>query len=147
MKFDGKALNTEKEVKFLGMIFDSRLSWKLHIDYVIDKCNKRINLLKVLAGSRWGTDRETILMVYRSLIRSCMEYGCEVYDSTCKTHKRRLDRVQVQCLRICSWALQCTSVAMAALNVNCGEMLLDLRRNMVLVKCAIKYKCLPEHPT
>ena len=36
---------------------------------------------------------------------------------------------------------------MAALQVDCGEMLLDLRRNMAQVKCAIKYKCLPGHPT
>ena len=68
LKFDGKVLKTEKKVKFLGMIFDSRLSWKDHIDYVIDKCNKRINVLKVLAGSRWGADKEMMLMVYRGLI-------------------------------------------------------------------------------
>ena len=39
--------------------------------------------------------------------------------------------------------LWCTSVA--ALQVYCREMLLDLRRNMAQVKCAIK--CLPGHPT
>ena len=128
LKYEGKVLKTEKKVRFLGMIFDSRLSWKDHIDYVIDKCNKRINLLKVLTGSRWGADKETMLLVYRGLIRSCMEYGCAVYDLTCKMHKRRSDRVQAQCLRICSGALWCTSVA--ALQVDCGEMPLDLRRNI-----------------
>ena len=52
LKFDEKVLNTERKVNFLGMIFDSRLSWKDHIDYVVDKCNKRITVLKVLDGSR-----------------------------------------------------------------------------------------------
>ena len=82
LKFDGKMLKTEKKVKFLGMIFDTRLSWKHHTDYVVDKCNKRINLLKVLADSRWGADKEIMLIVYRGLIRSCMECGSELYDST-----------------------------------------------------------------
>ena len=44
LKYEGKVLKTEKKVKFLGMIFDSRLSWKDHIDFVIDKCNERINV-------------------------------------------------------------------------------------------------------
>ena len=47
-----------------------------------------------------------------------MERGCEVNDSTCKMHKKRLNRVQVQCLCICSRALWCTSVA--ALQIDCG---------------------------
>ena len=49
LKFDGLVLNTGKRVNFGGMIFDSSLSWKDHICYVTDKCNKRINLWKVLA--------------------------------------------------------------------------------------------------
>ena len=93
------------------MIFDFRLSWKDHVQYVVDKCNKRINLLKVLAGFRWGADKETMLIVFRGLIRPCMEYGSEVYDSTCKTHKDKLDRIQFQHLCICSGVLPCTPVA------------------------------------
>ena len=54
LKFDGNVLNTEKKAQFLGMILDSMLSQKDHIDYVNDKCNKRINLLKVLVVSRLG---------------------------------------------------------------------------------------------
>ena len=53
LKFDGKMLKTENKVQFLGRIFDSRLSQKNHIDHVVGKCNKMINLLKVLACSRW----------------------------------------------------------------------------------------------
>ena len=76
-----------------------------------DKCNKRINLLKVPDGYRSGADKETKLIVYRGLIRPCLEYGSEVYDSTCKTHKEKLDRIQSQCLFIYLGALQCTPVA------------------------------------
>ena len=74
-----------------------------------------------------------------------MEYEPEVYDSACKMHKGRLDGVQVHCLCICLGALWCTSVA--DLQVDCDKMPLDRRRNMAQVKSALKYKCIPGHPT
>ena len=48
-KFDDKVVNKEKKVQILGMIFDSRLAWQDHVQYGVDKCNKRINMLKSLA--------------------------------------------------------------------------------------------------
>jgi ribonuclease HI len=141
--YEGKVLKREKVVKFLGLMFDQRLSWKDHIKYLVDKCRKRINILKAISGSKWGADKATMLIVYKSLILSCIDYGCEVYDSACKTTKELLTRVQSQCLRICSGALKCTSIA--ALQVECGEMPLDLRRNMKQVQSALKYKAFPDH--
>ena len=144
LNFGGQALCSEKKVKFLGLLFDYKLTWKAHIDYVVDKCNKRINILKALSGTKWGADKETMVLVYRSLIRSCMDYGSEVYDSACKTNKLKLDRIQSQALRLCSGALRCTSVA--ALQVDCGELPLDLQRLRGQVRCAVKAMAFPSHP-
>ena len=55
-----------------------------------------------------------------------MAYGCEVYDSTAKSNTVKLDRIQVQCLMSCCGALRSTQVA--AMQVECGEMPLDLHR-------------------
>ena len=40
-----------------------------------------LNLLHVLAHTSWGADQETLLHLYRSLIRSKLDYGCVVYGS------------------------------------------------------------------
>src|SRR5207245_720328 len=40
----GGPLKMENKVKFLGIIFDSKLTWSEHINYVIERCNKRLNL-------------------------------------------------------------------------------------------------------
>ena len=56
-----------------------------------------------------------------------------------------MDRIQAQCLCICSGALRCTPVA--AWQVDCGEMPIDLGRNIAQIKRALKYKCIPDHPT
>ena len=39
------------QTKFLGVIFDNKLNFKAHINYVCHKCEKAMNLLKVV--SKW----------------------------------------------------------------------------------------------
>ena len=137
LKYNGSMLKKGDSVKFLGLIFDKKLLWRDHIDYLVNKCRKRINLLKTLSGSKWGADKATMVIVYKSLIRSIIDYGSEIYDSACISSKLRLDRIQSQCLRICSGALKCTPIS--ALEVDCGAMPLDLRRRSIQVKAAIRY--------
>ena len=54
------------------------------------KCTKSLNLLRVLAHTTWGADQETLLHLYRSLIRSKLDYGCVVNGSA----RRMLDPIQ-----------------------------------------------------
>ena len=63
------------EAKFLGIIFDRKLSFIPHIKYLMNKCLKALNLLKLLSHTNWGADRITLLQLYRSLIQSKLHYG------------------------------------------------------------------------
>ena len=58
--FNGSVVKREEKTNFLDLIFDRMLSWKSHIEYRVDKFRKRINILKALAGSKWGADKMTI---------------------------------------------------------------------------------------
>jgi len=49
--------------------------------YLKDKCTKALNSLRVVAHTSWGADQQTVLHLYRSLIRSKLDYGCIVYGS------------------------------------------------------------------
>ena len=69
------------------MIFDKELSWANHIDYIVDKCKKRLNLMRSLTGSKWGANKHVLLTVYRALIRSVIDYGAIAYDSAINTAK------------------------------------------------------------
>ena len=75
----GSQIPVVAESKFLGVIFDRKLSFIPHIKYVKAKCLKVLNLLKVLSHTSWGADRTTLLHLYRSLIRSKLDYGSIVY--------------------------------------------------------------------
>lgn len=70
-----------KETKFLGVIFDHKMSFIPHLKNLRAKCTKAMNLLKVLSHRDWGGNRCTLLTLYRSLIRSKLDYGCVVYGS------------------------------------------------------------------
>ena len=144
IRYKGQVLPREDEVRFLGLIFDQRLTWKSHIDYLHQRCQKRVNVLKAVSGTQWGASKETLLLLYKGLIRSCLDYGSEIYDTASPAQKSKLDKIQYQCLRICCGAM--ASTATSALQVECGEMPLDLRRLTLQVKSAIKYKYFADNP-
>ena len=77
----GSLIPVVDEAKFLGVIFDRKLSFIPHIKYLKAKCLKALNLLKVLSHTNWGADRFILLHLYRSLIRSKLDYGAIVYGS------------------------------------------------------------------
>ena len=81
----GSPIPVVEESKFLGVIFDRKLSIIPHIRYIKAKCLKALNLLKVLSNTSWGADRPTLLHLYRSLIRSKLDYGSVVYGSARKS--------------------------------------------------------------
>ena len=81
----------EKTVKFLGIIFDQNLTWAAHIDYIIDRCKDRLNLMRAISGSTWGASISILLIVYKALIRSVIYYGSMAYDSAAAKTKKKLD--------------------------------------------------------
>ena len=65
---NGTPVPVVEQTKFLGVIFDRKLSVIPHIKHSKDKCTKALNPLQVLAHTCWGADQETLLHLYRSLI-------------------------------------------------------------------------------
>src|SRR6218665_287135 len=84
-------------------------------------------------------------MVYRALIRSVLDYGCIAYESASTTQERVLDTIQCKVLTIASGELRGTSLA--ALQVDCGEMPLHLRRKQQMMEFVMKVEGIPDHPT
>ena len=78
----------------MGIILDSRLSFVPHLVYVKRKALKALNILNVFGNTEWGADRKVMLRLYRSLIRSKLDYGCIVYGSARKSYLQMLDPIQ-----------------------------------------------------
>ncbi|GFR05266.1 putative rna-directed dna polymerase from mobile element jockey-like protein [Trichonephila clavata] len=130
--FSGRSLiKVVKEFKFLGLIFDQSLRFHRHLKDLKIRSAKVLNILKVLANTRWGADRTSLLRLYRALIRSKLDYGSVVYSSACKSLLKILDPVHHQGLRLCLGAFRTSPVE--SLYAEAYEPPLDLRR---------KYLCL-----
>ena len=67
---NGTALPVVEETKFLGLIFDSKLTFIPHLKYLRKKCLQAINLLRIVGHYDWGADSTTLLKLYDSTIRS-----------------------------------------------------------------------------
>jgi len=144
IKIDGKDVQFKKEARFLGLIFDDKLSWKKHLDYVQDRCKKRLNLLRCISGSTWGADGPLLLRLYKALIVPVIDYGCEAYDSTTDSLKKLLDSIQYKALKICTGAIKGTSLK--SLQVECGVPPLHLRRKFLTDCYGISIQANPVHP-
>ena len=94
--------------RFLGVWFDSRLTWKTHIEKIISKCKKVLNVMRCVAGKDWGADRSALKVMYTSLIRSFFDFGCIAHSSASKSLLGKLDSIQAQALRICCGAFRTT---------------------------------------
>src|SRR6218665_2765249 len=81
-------------VKFLGIIFDRKLNWKPHVDYIIEKCKKRLNLMRAISGYHWGASKKSLLAIYKALSRSNLVYGDESYSLTPKPIRTKLKKLR-----------------------------------------------------
>ena len=133
-----------EETKFLGVIFDRRLSFVPHLKYVKKKALKALNILKIVGNTEWGADRKVMLRFYRSLIRSKLDYGCIVYGSARKSYLQMLDPIHNQGLRLCLGAFRTSPVE--SLYVDAHEPCLGARRAKLSLQYATKIKSLPKHP-
>ena len=94
------------------------------------KCLKSLNILKVLSHTTWGADRTTLLQLYRSLIRSKLDYGSIVYGSARKSYLAMLDPIHHQGLRLALGAFRTSPTA--SLYVEADEPSLNTRRENFL---------------
>ena len=102
--FDFKVYNGNvewvRQFKYLGVIFDDNLSFLLHAHHLRSRAEKRVNVLKHLAGSPYGATQDTLLHYFKSCIRPILEYGSIIFPIACPSAIRLLESVQNIALRI-----------------------------------------------
>ena len=140
----GVQIPVVEAAKFLGVIFDRKLSFLPHIKALRTKCLKALNLLSVLAHTDWGADRKTLLRLYRSLIRSKLDYGSIVWGSARKSYIQMLDPIHHQGLRLALGAFRTSPVE--SLLAEANEPSLYIRREKLSLNYISKVKANPKNP-
>lgn len=100
LHLQGFSIKTLNSYKFLGLTFDQNLSWISHIKSLKAKCLNATNILKYLSHPRLGCNRKLLLQLYKSRIRSHLDYGSPIYSQTNKSSLQLLNTIQSSALRM-----------------------------------------------
>lgn len=71
--FNNMKLKYVDQHKFLGQIFDPKLSWVPHINATKAKASKALNVLRML-HCRYGADRKILLRLHETVVLPIIEY-------------------------------------------------------------------------
>ena len=134
-----------KEKKFLGIYWDSQLTFEKHVDHLKNKCTNVLNLMRVLSHTHWGGDSITLMKIYRSLIRSKLDYGAIVFMKADKKVLRPLDVIHHAGIRLALGAFKSSPIE--SLYVEANELPLSLRREELAMKYALRIKSNRNNPT
>ncbi|KAL1446432.1 hypothetical protein WDU94_012296 [Cyamophila willieti] len=101
--FFGEVLEFKREVKYLGVILDSKLTWNPHLDKTIDKCTRAFMITRRTFGKSWGLRPNIMAWLYCAVIRPMITYGCIVWwtkleQGQAKETLRKLQRLACLCI-------------------------------------------------
>jgi hypothetical protein len=84
------AIRNVTEFKYLGIIFDRKLTWRQHAEYI-----------QAIAGQSWDAHPACLLVLYKSTVRSVIENSGVCFSGMPDCHMRRLEWIQWRAGRIC----------------------------------------------
>ncbi|KAL1446991.1 hypothetical protein WDU94_013993 [Cyamophila willieti] len=83
--------------KDLGVIFESDLSFNAHIYDITLRAYKRLGML--IRYCKHIKDLDAILLLYKSIVRSILEYGAVLWAPKYKNSQKIIERVQAKFVR------------------------------------------------
>ena len=90
----GETLKIYPQVKFLGIAFDSQLSFKKHFEDILDRCNTRYHRLRLLANKKWGPSPATMIKICKQCIRPIIGYSSLLTITTSHYIISKIQRLQ-----------------------------------------------------
>ena len=119
----GQVIESVPGHKHLGIVLSHNLRWNAHINDIVAKCTKKINMMKKF---KFELDRKSLETIYFSFIRPTMEYGDSLFAGTYDSDLCKLDRLQVDAMRIVTGATEKSNILLLYEDLNWTS--LDVRR-------------------
>ena len=138
-------LKKENNPTYLGVKLDRQLNLSCHVETVKKKCMDKLKLVKRLASTSWGSDRNTLRTLYLGYVRSVLDYSIALQCLCSPTARKSLDQVQNEALRFINGGMRSTPISACEIHANVEP--LELRRKKAATEMFERYKRLdPSHP-
>ena len=141
----GSKLPAAEQTCFLGVIFDSCLTWVSHLNDLKAACSKHLSLLRVLSSLSLDADHTILLRLYQSLVQSKLDYGCEMYSSATLARLKMLDSIHHTGVRLATGAFRTCPIP--SLLVGANILPLDLHRQSIVCRLWFRAHGNPDCPT
>jgi hypothetical protein len=142
IKLNNLTIPVVNEIKYLGVYLDRKLTWKAHVTYVQTRCEKGVNLLRMVARRSWGGAQEVCILFYTAYIRSILDYACVWYGAVNVSVLNQLATVQHKALKQALGVMKSTPNMITY--AESGEKPLSLRREFLAKKILFKWQCTGE---
>ena len=143
IKIAGSQLPLNPSPKILGVHLDTSLTFNVHCTQAATRVSNRNNVLKALAGTTWGQQKETILMTYKAIGRSVANYGAPVWSTNASaTSIGKIQIAQNEALRIATGSHKMSSID----HLHNETEMLTVKQHSDLLSAQYLVQCLdPDH--
>ena len=100
LKLYGQTLNVYPQVKFLGITFDSQLTFQKYFEDILDRYDTRYHRLKLLDNKKWGPTAPTVIQSYKQCVRPIFEYRSLSTTTTSEYIISKIQRLQNKLIRL-----------------------------------------------
>ena len=98
LHLNNKRISETKSIKYLGILIDSHLNWKEHIQNLSKKLSKSIGIIWHYVSS------QILIQLYHAIIYLFLTYGCMVWGSNYTTNIKPIEISQKRTIRIITYA-------------------------------------------
>ncbi|GFS57444.1 RNase H domain-containing protein [Trichonephila clavipes] len=123
---------------YLGVTLDPELRFSKHIEQTANKALGKLNILRKLSGTSWGSRPQTLKITFCTAIRPVLEYATPIWTPASISVKRKLDSVQHRAAKIIIGAVSSTNNEKA--EQECGLPPIESRRNLTTIKFTNKLR-------
>ena len=135
LNLNGTDIEEVKFHKHLGVYITQNLRWNNHIDDIVIKSSKKLDIMKAL---KYKLDRKSLEIIYTSFILSVIDYADILYAGTYDSDLCKLDKIQVEAMRVVTGATARSNIN--ALYKDTGWPTLTQRRNFHVLNLFFKIK-------
>jgi len=138
LKLNNSELEFVKELKYLGVTLDSKLTWRSHIKGKVSECKRILMACRGMVSKNWGLSPERCLWLWESMVRPKLTYACLVWgqEKTLKPHIQALASLQRLAMLLICPSLRTTPTR--GLEVILGLCPLHIKINEIAIKARVR---------